>query len=142
MTPNVRRYVQLSQLRSGMCFCRLAWRAQSFSILLMVIRGKNHDTRRESPAGAGAACTALVMNFGSYLNRLLIKGLLTCFLQLRTSRGTEGNCIYRPVMPSCLSLRGYILFFVTLITPISIEFDSTPTILACPPTALKFHVLV
>jgi len=55
---NVRRYVALAQLRGGMCFCRLAWRAQSFSKLLMVIRGKNHDTKRESPAGAGAACAA------------------------------------------------------------------------------------
>ena len=97
LVSNVRRYVQLPQLRGGMCFCRLAWRDESFSIFLLVIRGKNHDTKRESPAGAGAACAALVMNFGSYLNHLLFIGLLTCFLQLNSKRGTEGNCIYRPV---------------------------------------------
>jgi len=102
LADNGRRYVQLPQHRSGMCFCRLAWRDESFSIFLLVIRGKNHDTRRESPAGAGAACAALVMNFGSYLNHLLFLGLLTCFLQLNSKRGTEGNCIYRPVSSSNL----------------------------------------
>ena len=124
---NVRRYVQLSQLRGGMCFCRLAWQAQSFSKLLMVIRGKNHDTRRESPAGAGAGRTA---------------DHLTVLFSQKVLAVRKANDIYRPVRPSCLLLRGYILLFVALITPISIEFDSTPTILACPPIALKFHVLV
>ena len=123
IVTNVRWYVQLPQLRGGMCFCRLAWRDESFSIFLLVIRGKNHDTKRESPAGAGAACAALVMNFGSYLNHLLFIGVLTCFLQLITKRGTEGNCIYRPVM-----LRRFLrtICYLFIISLIFTEYRSNP----------------
>ena len=44
--------------------------------------GKNRDTRRESPAGAGAACAA---------------GHITVLFKPENSRGTEANDIYRPV---------------------------------------------
>jgi len=51
-------------------------------LLLLYSRdGKNRDTWRGSPAGAGAACTA-------------IEGLSS---RPQYSRGAEANCIYRPV---------------------------------------------
>jgi hypothetical protein len=51
-------------------------------LLLLYSRvGKNRDTRRGSPAGAGAACTAIeAISFWP-----------------EDSRGAEANCIYRPV---------------------------------------------
>ena len=51
--------------------------------------GKNRDTRRESPGGAGG---------GPY--RQPLNGPL----QLENSRGTEGNDIYRPVRGSAFYL--------------------------------------
>jgi len=55
---NVRRYVALAQSRGGACFCTRG-AMQGYDRLLLNSRvGKNRDTRRESPAGAGAGRTA------------------------------------------------------------------------------------
>jgi len=55
LTHNVRRYVALPQSRGGTCFCRLTV-VLGYTLRLQIYRvGKNRDTRRESPAGAGAA---------------------------------------------------------------------------------------
>jgi len=80
----------------GMCSWRSVAVARVFALvmrcrvkrLLLYSRvGKNRDTRRGSPAGAGAACTA-------------IEGF-SCRPQF--SRGAEANCIYRPVTSSFYS---------------------------------------
>ena len=57
--PNVRRYVALAQSRGGACFCTrdAMWSYDCYYLILAL--AKNRDTRRESPAGAGAACAAI-----------------------------------------------------------------------------------
>jgi len=59
----------------------LVMRCRVIRLFLYSRVGKNRDTRRESPASAGAACTA-------------IEGLS---FWPEDSRGAEANCIYRPV---------------------------------------------
>ena len=80
----------------GMCSWRRVAVARVFALvvrcrvmMLFVYSrvGKNRDTRREPPAGAGAACTA-------------IEGF-SCRPQF--FRGAEANCIYRPVTSSFYS---------------------------------------
>jgi hypothetical protein len=44
LADNVRRYVLLPPDRGGMCFCWLSRSSQSFSLLLSIVTGKNHDT--------------------------------------------------------------------------------------------------
>jgi len=128
----------LSLTASGMCSWSASWRtvARVFALVVRcrVMRlihysrvGKNRDTRKESTAGAGAGRTA---------------DHLTVHFNQKTLAMRSANCIYRPVMPSCFLLRGNILFFIAFITPVIVEFDSTPTIPASPSTTLKFHVLV
>ena len=66
--------------------------------------GKNRDTRREPPAGAGAACTA-------------IEGLS---FWTEYCRGAEANCIYRPVSRRLLLFNyEYSFYFETIHSPIS-----------------------
>ncbi len=62
----------------------LVVRCRVMRLILYSRVGKNRDTKRESPAGAGAACTA-------------IEGL--SFLP-QYCRGAEANDIYRPVSSS------------------------------------------
>jgi len=67
----------------------LVVRCRVIRLLLYSRVGKNRDTRRGSPAGAGAACTA-------------IEGLSSL---PQYSRGAEANCIYRFVSySSCINV--------------------------------------
>jgi len=50
--------VQLAQSRGGACFCTRG-AMQGYAVITYSRVGKNRDTRRESPAEAGAACTAI-----------------------------------------------------------------------------------
>ena len=82
ISANVRRYVALAQSRGGACFCRLPV-IQVYTIRLQNCRvGKNRDTLRESPAGAGAARTA---------------GHLTILFSQKILAVRSGNDTYRPV---------------------------------------------
>jgi len=60
MKPNVRRYVLLPKDRGGMCFCRLSRPTHSFSFLLTIVTGKNHDTMVGAHRAAVAAWPAKV----------------------------------------------------------------------------------
>jgi len=71
----------------------LVVRCRIMRLLLYSRVGKNRDTKRESPAGAGAVCAATI-------------GL--SFLP-EDSRGTEANDIYRPVSISGFYLQNSIL---------------------------------
>ncbi len=73
----------------------LVVRCRIMRLLVYSRVGKNRDTRRESPAGAGAACAA-------------INGLSFC---PEDSRGTEANDIYRPVMCRLYLLNIILVFF-------------------------------
>jgi hypothetical protein len=55
---NVRRYVALAQSRGGACFCTRGAVCRIMQLLLYSRVGKNRDTKRGSPAGAGAGRTA------------------------------------------------------------------------------------
>ena len=65
----------------------LVVRCRVMRLLVYSRDGKNRDTRRESPGGAGG---------GPY------RRLLNVLLYPEDSRGTEGNDIYRPVSTSSL----------------------------------------
>ena len=82
---NVRRYVALAQSRGGARFCRLTV-VLGYTLRLQIYRvGKNRDTRRESPAGAGAGRTT---------------GHLTFFFSQKILVVRSANDIYRPVKAS------------------------------------------
>ena len=102
----ITQFSSLSITFGGMCSWRRVAVARVFALevrcrimrLLVNSRvGKNRDTRRETPAGAGAACTA-------------IEGL-SCWPEV--SRGAEANCIYRPVS---FSLIHYSKPFTTMVS--------------------------
>jgi hypothetical protein len=76
------RAVPRTERSEGRGAFALVMRCRIMRLLLYSRVGKNRDTRRESPAGAGAACAA------SHINNLF---------KLENSRGTEANDIYRPV---------------------------------------------
>ena len=74
-----------------MCSCLVSWwhvflqvsRGAKICFVSQISRvGKNRDTRRETPAAAGAACAA------SHLTFLFSQKILAA---------QKGNCIYRPV---------------------------------------------
>jgi len=86
--------MQLTTTFGGMCSWRriavarvfaLVVRCRVMRLLLYARVGKNRDTRRESPAGAGAGRTA------DHLTVLFSQNILAV---------RSANCIYRPVMPS------------------------------------------
>ena len=59
MPANVRRYVQLAQSRGGACFCTRG-AMQGYDVVLLILAlAKTVTPVGESPAGAGAACTAI-----------------------------------------------------------------------------------
>jgi len=91
MNPNVRRYVALPQHRGGTCFCRLTVMLGYIHRLQNYRVGKNRDTMRESPVGAGAGRT--------------VDHLTVLFSQnpdsYRDLAVRRGNDIYRPVSKSC-----------------------------------------
>ena len=64
----------------------LVVRCRIMRLLLYSRVGKNRDTRRESPAAAGAVCAA------SHITVLFSQKILAA---------QKGNCIYRPVRQRC-----------------------------------------
>ncbi len=74
----------------------LVMRCRIMRLLLYSRVGKNRDTRREAPAGAGAACTAI--NCLSFWPE--------------DSRGAEANDIYRPVRARIYSFVFYWVFWL------------------------------
>ena len=81
---NVRRYVQLAWVAVARVFA-LVVRCSVMRLLLYSRVGKNRDTRRESPAGAGADRTA---------------DHLTVLFSQKVLAVRRANCIYRPVVAS------------------------------------------
>jgi hypothetical protein len=81
MCGNVRRYVALAQSRVGACFCTRGAK-QGYDVICFFRVGKNRDTTRGSPAGAGAGRTA------DYLAVLFSQKILAV---------RKANDIYRPV---------------------------------------------
>jgi len=73
--------VQLAQSRGGACFCTRG-AMQGYAVVLYSRVGKNRDTRRGSPTGAGAGRTA------NHLAILFSQKVLAV---------RSANCIYRPV---------------------------------------------
>jgi len=79
--PYVRRYVQLPCFAVARVFA-LVVRCRVMRLLLYSRVGKNRDTRRETPAAAGAGRTA---------------DLKTVLFSQKVFVVRKGNCIYRPV---------------------------------------------
>jgi len=87
IVPNVRRYVALAQSRGGTCFCTRGAMQGYDGYYFILALAKNRDTRRGSPAGAGAGRTA------EHLTVLFSQKVLAV---------RKANDIYRPVGNSIL----------------------------------------
>ena len=99
LVSNVRRYVALPQSRGGTRFCRLTV-VLGHTLRLQIYRvGKNRDTRRETPAGAGADRGA---------------SHKAVFFSHQIVAPRRGNDIYRPVR-QCAS-------FLKLVFDLYLEF--------------------
>ena len=100
----------LPQSRGGTCFCTRG-ALQVMRLLVNSRDGKNRDTRRETPAGAGAGRTA------SHRTVLLSQK----FLAVRS-----GNDIYRPVVCRLLRVYIFIINYLFLLDKVScIVYQST-----------------